>query len=440
MKPSQKEKSQEEAVASLKRIIRNRNSVKLRVANETAKVKDRLILNPVYKKMLINLPKKELTISNINRLFAYTTKKGSFDVREPIINTKAVCTLAPGEFTNVKEVETTAGSILFNKLFIEGKLDHVIDNGYVNDVMTNKKFNGIMNKLGVNYREGKVTLEQLVEFLKDFEFYSLSLSTIFSPSFTHGILRPHPEVIKLRDKLLKELPENPSLADIVKIEDTLTAKAKELAKGDPGMTLYDSGSRGSFDNDYKSLSIMVGAAIDPATNHPNLIPTNFIDGIRKDDIPAMGTAVVAASYPKAVGTQVTGYLTKQFYAVYQAITTDDDETDCGTTQGLVRVLTEDNYKTYMYQNVMLANGGHVPITEENKNKLLNKKVIIRSPMFCKNDEICSVCAGRTPYDFDMKNIGLNAGSISNSLMNKRMKLFHETKVKFNKVDIDNLII
>lgn len=438
--------NQQKAVDSLNRTLRHRNYTlrhALEAGNQPAKVskamKDRMFLSDSHKTMLINLPKNQLTLSNIKRLFAYTTPKGSFDVREPIINTKAVCTLTPGEFTNKEEVETTAGSILFNKLFVEGKCDHLVENGYVNDVMTKKKIEGLLSLVATGFRNKTVTLEQLALFLKDFEFYGLELVTVFSPSFTKGIITPHPEVIKKRAELLSKLPDPPSLADIVRVEDELTAFARTLAKDDAGMTLYDSGSRGSFDNDYKTISIMGGAVLNPATGKPSVIKNSFLEGVEKEDIPTMGTAMVAASYPKAVGTQVGGYLTKQFYAVYQAMVVDEDGTDCGTKMGIKKVLTNTNYKHYLYQNIQMSDGTTVTLTEETKSQFIGKEVIIRSPMYCTADKFCSVCIGRTPYDYDMKNIGLNAGSISNSLMNKRMKLFHETKVRFSKVDIDSLI-
>lgn len=436
--------AEEAASKTLQKIFRHRDYTLRHAMEAGTKIerttKEKLVLREEYKTMLINLPRRDLTISNIIRLFSYTTKKGTFDVREPIINTTAVCVLEPGEFTNTERVETTAGSILFNKLFIQGKCDHIIDGGYVNDVMNKKNFEKIVDKIADAFRNKTVSLDQMSLFLKDFEFYSLSLSTAFSPSFTKGVITPNPQVIAKRDELLAKLPEVPSLADIVRVEDELTAFAYELEKNDPGMTLYDSGSRGSFGNDYKMISIMAGAGINPATNKPSLIGKNYIEGVDKKDIPAMGNALVAAQYPKSVGTQVGGYITKQFYAVYQSVSVDADGTDCGTTRGLRKLLTNDNYSWYKYQNIQMPDGSTVTLTEETKDRFIGKEVIIRSPMYCLNDKLCSVCVGRTPYDFDMENIGLSAGSISNSLMNKRMKAFHETKVKFTKVDVSKLII
>ena len=141
-----------------------------------------------------------------------------------------------------------------------------------------------------------------------------------------------------------------------------------------------------------------------------------------------------------VGTQGSGYITKQYYAAYQSIQCDEEGTDCGTKLGLELTLTEDNIEKYYYQYIIKKNGGYECLTSENKDKYLNKKVKIRSAMFCKNDKICSVCAGKIFYMLGIKNIGLTTGRVPNTLLNAGMKNFHNAKVKFDKVDINKLLL
>lgn len=84
--------------------------------------------------------------------------------------------------------------------------------------------------------------------------------------------------------------------------------------------------------------------------------------------------------------------------------------------------------------------GPVVLSSDNKTKFENKKVIIRSPMFCKGDKICSVCAGRRFYMMGIKNIGLTSGRVTNTLLNASMKNFHNTKVRFDDINLDDLLI
>ena len=140
-----------------------------------------------------------------------------------------------------------------------------------------------------------------------------------------------------------------------------------------------------------------------------------------------------------VGTQKGGYLTKQYYAAYQAIQCDTDGTDCGTKLGIDITLTPDVIEDYYYQNIMTPKGP-VPLTSENRKDFENKKVTVRSSMFCRSDKICSVCAGRRFYMMGIKNIGLTSGRVTNTLLNASMKNFHEAKVKFDEVDLSTLLI
>ena len=80
------------------------------------------------------------------------------------------------------------------------------------------------------------------------------------------------------------------------------------------------------------------------------------------------------------------------------------------------------------------------LTEENKDKYLNKTVNFRSPIGCLSEKICSKCAGERYYKLGIENAGLTAGRISNGLMNANMKAFHITKVKYDTVDPDKLLI
>lgn len=400
------------------------------------------VLSEEDKNFLLSLNKDTITASQIISIFGNTTKKGSFEITPPKIKTTAVLHLKAGEYINKKDVETTAGIFLFNKLMIEGKIDSIIEDGYVNETITKKKFEKILHLASENLMNNKITIDKVVEFLTAFEFWGLKLIVPFSPSFTMNILKPNEEVMKEKNKLLKqyEKSEDKSLSKMVEIEDKLIDIAAKENKNDPGMTLYDSGSRGSFEDNYKNISIMLGPSKNPATNQYTFVTNNYIDGIEKKDLPILGNNVVSASYPKAVGTEVGGYLTKQFYAVFQSIVVDKPGTDCGTKGYIQLTLTPTIINDFLYQYIIGEKGKLILLTPENADQFLNKKVKMRSPMACLSDKICSKCAGTRFETMGIENIGLTTGRISNTLLNAGMKNFHITKVKMNKVDVDTLLL
>ena len=271
------------------------------------------------KKLLLSLKKEDLTVGLITKLFSYTTKvtpEKTFDVKEPEIDTQWKMILAPGEFTNKEQVETTAGIFLFNKLLVEGNLENVIPNGYYNEVLTKKKFSAFLSMIANAIMSGKITIKPTVyNFLRDYEFWALKLVTIFSPSYTPAMVTPSKKLIDAKQKLLNE-NKNASTAEMVDIRNELLDVARDTIKGDPGKTLFDSGSRGSFDNDFGNMFVAVGPVENPVTGQFDFMKSNYIGGISKEDLVAAGNIIVNAEYPKAIGTAKGKSLPRIYSNIY----------------------------------------------------------------------------------------------------------------------------
>lgn len=396
------------------------------------------------KKELLALKQEELSISLISKLFGKTAKKvdGKWEIQNPKFDTKSPLHLDAGEYINQKEVDTTVGSFLFNKLMIEGMLEPVIPNHYYNEVVNKKGFKKLVGMLSEGLMMGKIPVDPvLIKWLKQYEFYGMKAVTIFSPSYTEGLLKKNVSVSKEKQKLLNQKKGDLTPAEMTEIEDTLVKNSHDILKKDPGLTLYDSGGRGSFDNDYKNMNLMIGpVAVPGEEGNFDMITSNYIEGLQKKDMVAAGNMVVNAAHPKAIGTQESGYQTKQYYAAYQSIQCDEEGTDCGTKMGLSIFLSEDEISDYYYQYIIKKDSSIEMLSPENRDKYLNKKVKLRSPMFCKNDKVCNKCAGERYYIMGIKNSGLTAGRISNTLLNASMKNFHVAKVVFDEVDLNDLLI
>lgn len=396
-------------------------------------------LNDMLKAKLLAMKPENFTVSKITELFGYhATRDGK--ISPPLIYPNDIVNLKAGEYINKKDVKTTAGRILLNKIIIEGKIQEIIPDGYYNEIMTAKAFKKLSEMLADSLISEKITVDQLVSFLKAFEFYGLKACPIFSPSFTEGVLKPKKEVIDERDRQLKTKDINNMTTDeIVDLEDMLVNKARIANKNDAGMTLYDSGSRGSFDNDYKNIAVMIGAMANPETGKVDLMTSNYMDGIKKEDIPMAANGVVNASYPRAVNTAVGGYLTKQFYSVFQSIMLDKKGTDCGSKFTLNFVLTEGKYKDYEFQYIV-DNGKLVELNPNTKKKYIGKLIHMRTPEGCLNDKTCNCCAGNRYYYTGIVNVGLTTGRVSNTLMQKQMKKFHNQKLHHSEVDPSKLLL
>lgn len=398
------------------------------------------------KKKLLAMKQEDMTVSFITQTFTKSAKKQIVDGKitfvetQPEFDLRATFNLAPGEYINTEAITTNVGKFLFNKLIIEGTISSIVPGGYYNKVFTKDSWSEIAKWISNSVMEGKLEIDNLVKYLKAFEFYGLKLVTCMSPSFSEAVLKPNPIVDKEKKKLLDELDkkENPTLKDYTDIEDKLVDTAKKAIGNDPGMSLYNSGSRGSFGNDYKINTVIVGPVKNCATGGYDFMKSDMMDGLRKEDIPKAGNMVVGASYPKAVGTAVGGYMTKEFYAVYQSIVLSDVE-DCGSKYTLKVLLTKGNVDSFMYQ-YMVEGDKKIPLTPDNQDKYIGKVVHFRSPMGCIGQQLCKTCAGQRFEKLDIKNVGLTAGKVSNNLMNKQMKKFHEIRVKLDKVNPEDLLL
>lgn len=401
------------------------------------------------KETLLKLRPEDCTVPFLISKITKTTSsrrdengKRSFNVRPPEWNLQGTFKLKAGEYINVEEVpETTVGSFLFNKICIEGKVESIVPNHYYNEVVTKKGFGAFVNEIAVKVSEKKIPLmPNVTEFIQAFEFYGLMLCPGVSASLTKGTFSVDEELRKMRDELYAQAGENPSISQIVEIEDKLVKAAEAKLKGDPGLTLFHSGARGSFNDNYKMMSLTVGPVFNPATGKYDVVKSNYIDGIQKRELPAMGNVIVNAAYPKAIGTAEGGYITKQFYAVFQGIQLGEPGSDCGSKGYFTTFITPKNYSTYMWQYAVDQRGKLILMTDDNRDQFVNRVVRMRSPIGCLAPKICNKCMGERFYMLNIQNAGLTAGRLPNSIMNAGMKAFHNTKVTLHKVDPDKLLI
>ena len=405
------------------------------------------VVSEDVKKELLALDSKKLTVNDIARLFGNTTKIGkdkkkAFEVTKPKYNSQDIVVLQAGEYTNEKEVTTTVGRILFNKLMLEGTaiLD-LIPNRFFNEEVNAKKFGKLRDIVASGVMNGKLKIiPDVIDFTRNNEFWGLNLVAIFGTSYSMETIVPNKELLRKKDELLAQAKANGGrLADFTEVEDKLVAEADRITAGTPGKFLFDSGARGSFENDFKNMAIAVGAVENPITGNYDFMTSSYMTGLRKEDLPAAANSVLNAEYPKAIGTAQGGYMTKQFYAVFQNMSIDEDGTDCGSRGGLVMVLTDENLRDYVDQYLM-DKGKPVLITEDLDKKYMNHPVLVRSPMYCIGEKICSVCGGRRFYKVGIDNIGLTTTALSGKLQSSALKLRHNLKIKMDVIDEKTLLI
>lgn len=403
-------------------------------------------LNSVEVSNLTRLTPDDITFDLLVDLFGHIDHDDGY---YPKYNPEDKMTIPTGAYCNNKEpIETTIGRFILNKtLFEKTKIVDVI--GYVNKELTEGAFMGkkgsVEGTIATALIEGKITTEQMYVYVDTRDWLSLQLHALITPSFTPDIIKIHPEVKKLKNELInkykKEL-ENGDAAITAEIEKKLIDKTKEVFKDDIGMDLYNSGARGSLGNNYKNIALMRGAVYNRATGKYEVVQNSLNDGLSKKDIPISSNTILEGAYPKACGTQDSGYTAKKLLAECQTEFLGDRGSDCGTKRGISFVLDEYNYSDYIYRYIMVA-GKPLLLTSENIQKYIGKPVQLRTPLTCiktQKGEMCNICAGDFYYMVDNKAIGLSASRIGNALTKLNMKKFHDNVIKFTDVDIDDLLM
>lgn len=262
------------------------------------------------KQYLLSLKPEDLSFAMLVSLFGTTISINDKigNAKKARFNTTDEMVLTPNEYFVKETTKTTVGRFIYNKYIVERiGLQDVL--GYVNIVIDDKANGGLEATISKGLIDDKVTVEQFHKYVDYRDTLGMQLNSVITTSFTPLTIKTPPEIQKKKAELFKQYKKELDAGDIIvseRIEKELTADAKKMFKGDPGMDLYDSGARGNFGN-YKNMNLFKGATMNNVTGKYEIVRSSFMDGITKDDIPSFATAVVSGAYPKAV-TVIAGGL------------------------------------------------------------------------------------------------------------------------------------
>lgn len=386
--------------------------------------------------MLCNLHPDDIDKKLLISLFVNRAKKpAKYKMGETMV-------IPPGKYHGNKEpIQTTLGRFIYNKFIVEESFYEVL--GYINEPITNSKHNEIEKKLSQALMDDIITVQQFKKYLNKIQWLGMDCHNIISPSLTVNMLQTPPEVRQMKEKLSIQNAEKLAAGDVktgYDMERQLLGIARESMKNDSAMDLFNSGAKGSFDNNYKAMRVMKGPIMDMSTGKYNVSTACYSDGIKKSELAIYADTIVNGAYATAVNTQVAGYMTKQINAGFQNVVLDAHGTDCGSKLTLEVFLTNENFDSYMYQYIMDKNGNPIELTNKNRAQYVGHIVHLRSPIGCTSDSICSICGGERYYKLEIEAIGTTETKISTSIMNQSLKKKHDTTVKMYDISPDNLTL
>lgn len=393
------------------------------------------------KKYLLSLQPGDITYELGMALFADHVRKvdGKIIEEKSRFEPTDYFQLKAGEYINRTDIETTVGSFIFNKFIVEPLFAQHID--YVNWELTDGGLGKLEGMLSELLLEDKITTTEFADYLDRVQWLGMQFHEPLAASFTMKGLKPLDSVIKRRDELIEENKEALEKGDIMTmsaIEKELVELAKKEISDDPSMDLYYSGARGSIPNNYKQLSIVKGPVFNKTIGKYQFIKKSFFEGIDKEDIAAAATNVVNGQYPKSCGTAISGYKAKQVSSLGQAVILRKDVQDCGT-KAYVEIVIPPSMKSKFLYRYVIDGGKLVMLDNSNIDKYVGKKVKLRSIMYCGCDSgVCMTCAGRLFEKLQIDAIGLTTSTLTGALLNLKMKAFHDSSVKVNAIDLDDM--
>lgn len=385
---------------------------------------------------------------NINRQMVIDTfakkftkgKDGKVEVKARLNSTDKIVIPKGTYHNNPSPISTTVGKYFFNVFFISPHFYDIF--GYINEPINAGKFEDIERVLSKQLLDDKIKTEHFIQYLNDVQWFGFSFNNIFVSSMSQRTTVPLDSVAREKKKLIKqhEAELQKGNAEVAaKVEKELLSVAKKELGKDAGMELYDSGAKPKFGNNYKNLFVMKGPMQDNTNGGYKISTSNYADGIDKDDIELYADALVTGAYAKGVGTQVGGYLTKKYMAAFQSLVLGPKGSDCKSKGYQEIFLTKKNAFLFEYRYI-IEGTKLVMLDDTTMSKYIGRKVKMRDPLFCASDRICSKCAGELYYKLGILNIGITSTRMSASVMQRALKKFHDTSIKLNAVQLEDIVI
>lgn len=399
-----------------------------------AKLKARR-LNTEEVKYLLGLKKDDITLDLLRKMFAdgktWSKKFETYDV----------FTLPANKLFNTSAVQTTAGKYIFNLVVFPPV--YLKKYGYVNKPLDGKVIGGIENDMGVMLLNDEMKQKEFVEYLDRGHWLTYGLSTAINPSTNMNFHNPIKAVEKRKDELFDEHKDAIEAGDVVvsqKIEEELKAQMIKHFEdtGEETLDIVKALGGKKYGNAQK-ISIMGGAVRDLASGKQNIIKSNYMNGVSKEDLPKMWDLTIFGGYSRGVDTADTGYEVKKLMNSMQSLVLDELGSDCGSKEYLEIEITKENAELLDRRYIVNKEGKTKAVDKDMLKQYIGKKLRFRSPMTCKSDKICNICAGDMHLKMGIKNVGLITTAIGGSLTNVMMKAFHDASIKTDTIDPEKYI-
>jgi hypothetical protein len=358
---------------------------------------------------------------------------------EAIYYAKEQVQITKGEVLNCSEnITTTYGRLLFNYTVIINSFKNKIP--YLNMKVSPKQIEDlIIGRLKDNpeKEEDRNDTDIYVSEYLDFSnamFYLTGFTQICVPAATPKTITGAPGIAELKDKLLEENKDRlHDPAVIAKIDAELVAFDKAYMKGDLGEGfLINTGK--SYDIVRKKLYGMHGAEVGLEEKvDVDLIKNSLSQGWDIEKFPAMNNSLRAGSFNRGAQTALGGESVKWLLRASSNMNVTLD--DCGSNLGIVINVNASNIHKLVGFSVVTKGGSKLIETIEEANSYINKKIMLRSPMFCKltKTDFCKTCVG-TNLSASPTGLSVAISEFGSAVLSMFLKASHGKALKLSRMN------
>ncbi len=315
--------------------------------------------------------------------------------------------------TNGKTVNLSLGRIFLNVNLPE---DYPLINKPIQDSQLQEIVKDLYNKY---------PLEEATKTISNLTQNAFKLGTISPSSLDIDTFIPSSEWTSKKENFrskAKNYPPNKFSEEASNLTNELLDDLKTKEKR---ITILNTVAKGST-GDWQSLMTAKGYTTDLENGVHGPITQSISDGYGKKDYFDACNEARKNFYYKSSLTAIPGYLSRKLAMSLANVSIDP--VDCKAKK-YFEVLVDKKNITKLTGRYMYLDGNLHLTDVENLTPFLNKKIQIRSPLYCRStkNKICKVCFGELASKLDTKNIGIaTAGAINLITINSLMKLRHKT--------------
>jgi hypothetical protein len=316
---------------------------------------------------------------------------------EPVLKFKDEIELKTNQIPNLKkDIISTVGNVFFNYCCIinpfGNKMDYV--EGKVNLGSIENEIAKRLSDTNSLDKEDEKTIN-VKEYLKysDSVLYLTNFTQLCVWAGTEKTMTPPPGLKEFKNSLFEKYKgqlNDPTVVAMIDAE--LIAFDNEYLKGDPGENFLMDGKPKKA---RKRLFLMYGAETGfDATVGVDIVKNSLNEGWELDKFPIMSNALRAKSYYRGAETQLGGESVKWLLRASSNLNVVAD--DCGSRIGKQFLVTENNIKKLIGFNIIVQEGIKEINEDTDTSSYLGKKIMVRSPMYCKLDktDFCKACIGK----------------------------------------------